>query len=63
VDIPRPRAGERVRALPRFLELHLPPWVAQEVGIFAKYGIEARIFTSRARHETVFVGPACTWRG
>ncbi len=45
VDIPRPRAGERVRALPRFLELHLPPWVAQEVGIFAKYGIEARIFT------------------
>ncbi len=25
--------------------VHLPPWVAQEAGLFAKYGIEARIFT------------------
>jgi NitT/TauT family transport system ATP-binding protein len=26
VDIPRPRAGERVRALPRFLELRRYVW-------------------------------------
>lgn len=25
--------------------VHLPPWIAQETGIFARYGIEARIFT------------------
>lgn len=25
--------------------VHLPPWIAQEVGIFARYGLEARIFT------------------
>lgn len=25
--------------------VHIPPWVAQETGIFARYGIEAKIFT------------------
>lgn len=28
--------------------VHIPPWVAQEAGIFAKYGIEARILTVEA---------------
>ncbi|TMI84559.1 MAG: ABC transporter substrate-binding protein [Bacillati bacterium ANGP1] len=25
--------------------VHIPPWVAQDAGIFARYGIEAKIFT------------------
>lgn len=25
--------------------VHIPPWVAQDTGIFARYGIEAKIFT------------------
>ena len=25
--------------------VHIPPWIAQETGIFAKYGIEVKIFT------------------
>ncbi len=25
--------------------VHIPPWVAQDMGIFAKYGIEVKIFT------------------
>lgn len=25
--------------------VHIPPWIAQDTGIFAKYGIEAKIFT------------------
>ncbi|MGQ0550045.1 MAG: ABC transporter substrate-binding protein [Armatimonadota bacterium] len=25
--------------------VHIPPWLAQETGIFARYGIEAKIFT------------------
>ncbi|MGH2376708.1 MAG: hypothetical protein ACRDIC_25025, partial [bacterium] len=25
--------------------VHIPPWIAQDTGIFARYGIEAKIFT------------------
>jgi len=25
--------------------VHIPPWIAQDTGIFAKYGIEVKIFT------------------
>lgn len=33
--------------------VHIPPWIAQDTGIFAKYGIEAKIFTLEAGPSTL----------
>ena len=42
---PRPRVlGLAMPTTPPNL-VHIPPWVAQDTGIFARYGIEVKIFT------------------